>query len=203
MVTNLDNQVLGELWCEWFRKHGEGWVRIVSGSMEPLVKVDDRLFVRHVAPESIRVGDIVVFQKSGVVVTHRVVEVTGKGEGLILKEKGDRSAMASHIDFGDVLGKVFLLDRGGKVLDLERPLPRLVSQGLTALSRMALFLEERRQWFLERVPGASKTPGQQRPGMYQFPASFRVVLFPLKLLYRGAVAVIRGVQRLLSALGVG
>ena len=36
--------LIKEMQTELFQKQGEGWFRVVSGSMRPLIDVDDRIF---------------------------------------------------------------------------------------------------------------------------------------------------------------
>jgi len=50
---------------------------VMSGSMDPVIMVNDLIFVKRVDPATLEVGDIIAFQPAGAttVVTHRIVGV--------------------------------------------------------------------------------------------------------------------------------
>lgn len=48
---------------------------IVSGSMEPIIRIGDLIFVSKVNPESLEVRDIVIFRHDGMIATHRIIEL--------------------------------------------------------------------------------------------------------------------------------
>ena len=52
---------------------------VLSGSMDPLMRVGDVLVISHVAPEDVDAGDIIAFKdpsgRENVIITHRAVEV--------------------------------------------------------------------------------------------------------------------------------
>ncbi len=50
--------LIREMQAEIFQKQGEGWFRIVSGSMRPLIDVGDRIFAKRVSAVEIKPRDI-------------------------------------------------------------------------------------------------------------------------------------------------
>lgn len=54
---------------------GYGMAVILSGSMEPEMSVDDLIIV-HESNDYV-VGDVVVFQGSGMLITHRIIDIQG------------------------------------------------------------------------------------------------------------------------------
>jgi len=52
---------------------------VVTGSMEPELKVGDIILIRRVPKNKIKVGDDITFQSGDKAITHRVIEVTEKG----------------------------------------------------------------------------------------------------------------------------
>ena len=65
---------------------------VVSGSMVPTIPVGAMVVVQPVKPTSIHVGDIITFKSPedfNLVVTHRVVKITGFGDSRAFRTKGD------------------------------------------------------------------------------------------------------------------
>ena len=79
---------------------------VVSGSMEPEISVGRLILLAPVQPESIIEGDIIAFESSDSVVTHRVVE-NKKLEGEIVT-KGDANEKEDikPVPYAGVIGKV-------------------------------------------------------------------------------------------------
>lgn len=89
---------------------------IVSGSMEPNIKVWDVVISKKVkSPEEIKVGDVITFTSTssisrGMIVTHRVMEVKKENDGYKYKTKGDNnlSPDSAYAEYNNVIGKVIL-----------------------------------------------------------------------------------------------
>ena len=58
MIQNRE-QLIREMQEELFKKQGQGCFRIMSGSMRPLIDIDDRVLARPVDPEEVKPGDII------------------------------------------------------------------------------------------------------------------------------------------------
>lgn len=89
---------------------------IVSGSMEPNIKVWDVVISKKVkSPEEIKVGDVITFTSTssisrGMIVTHRVMEVKKTNDGYKYKTKGDNnlSPDSAYAEYNNVIVKVIL-----------------------------------------------------------------------------------------------
>lgn len=80
---------------------GCGAAVVLSGSMEPALRVDDLIVVR--AAHDYQVGEIVVYQDGSSLVVHRIIEIDG--EQVITK--GDANDIAdAAISLSDVKGRV-------------------------------------------------------------------------------------------------
>lgn len=87
---------------------------IVSGSMEPNVKVYDAVFTIRKNQEQIKVNDIITFvsqnpQHNSATVTHRVIGVVKLDDGRIsYRTKGDNNNVADSylVNYNNVIGKV-------------------------------------------------------------------------------------------------
>jgi len=65
---------------------------VISGSMRPTMDVGDMAIIRNVPADSIEVGDIIQYWNNGEMTIHRVVEVSGEGNGKLFVTKGDASS---------------------------------------------------------------------------------------------------------------
>jgi signal peptidase len=62
---------------------------VLSGSMEPEIMAGDLIVTREVAPENVKVGDVISFRvENDIMVSHRVTEIKTEG-GLSFVTKGD------------------------------------------------------------------------------------------------------------------
>jgi signal peptidase I len=110
--------LMSEMQDELFKRDGKGWFRIVSGSMSPLIEINDRVFVKRVLPSEIKTGDIILFRSDEVFVTHRAVELSKQTGGTMVLQKGDASNHASWVPLNDIVGKVITIEKKGKFLNL-------------------------------------------------------------------------------------
>jgi len=58
---------------------------VLTGSMEPTLSKGDMLFIKRVSPDELNIGEIVAYKRGGVIVVHRVINITSEG----FKTKGD------------------------------------------------------------------------------------------------------------------
>ncbi len=89
---------------------------IVSGSMEPNIKVYDVVISKKVSsPKNIKVGDVITFISTssiskGMTITHRVIEVKETEKGYVYRTKGDNnlSPDTAPAEYNNIIGKVIL-----------------------------------------------------------------------------------------------
>lgn len=80
---------------------GYGMAVVLSGSMEPVLNVNDLVFVQE--QEKYQVGDIIVYQSGGELIIHRIVELHGD----TLLTRGDANKGSDPpIDISSVKGKM-------------------------------------------------------------------------------------------------
>lgn len=71
---------------------------VLSGSMRPLLEPGDMILIKPVNLQNIREGDVITYQTNqGNFVTHRIVNIYKKNEGLMFKTKGDANNVDDEI----------------------------------------------------------------------------------------------------------
>jgi signal peptidase I len=113
---------------------GEARLPVKGGSMVPSLWPGDIVEVRRRSVAEISPGEIVVFERNGLLVTHRVVEKVGGPERTLLVTRGDAlRAPDAPVSSEELLGGVTAILRGGRRLE----------PGLTRWSRAASWLFSR------------------------------------------------------------
>ncbi len=109
---------------------GCSMLTVLTGSMEPALPQNSLILVRETAPSQIRAGDIITFYTSiagysGVINTHRVVEVTQENGAPAFYTQGDANPMpdAEPVRSSQLIGRVFFcsLPLGMAVSFLRQP----------------------------------------------------------------------------------
>ena len=83
-------------------------IAIGSNSMEPAYSRGDAVIYSKAEASEVVKDDILVFVKNKVVVTHRIVKITGSGNEILIQTKGDANNTPDSftVNSGDVLGIV-------------------------------------------------------------------------------------------------
>lgn len=102
-------------------------MKVLSGSMEPQIKVGDMVIAKKIEPCLIEEGDIISYRMNNKVnVTHRVLEVFNEYDDFSFKTKGDANNIEdSELVLEDnVIGKlVFRVPKVGYFIDfMTKPL---------------------------------------------------------------------------------
>ena len=96
-------------------------MKVLSGSMEPGIKVGDLIIAKKTDPSNVKEGDVVTFKMNSVVnVTHRVVEVFNNDNNISFKTKGDANNIADDtlVQGDNLVGKlVFRIPKLGYFID--------------------------------------------------------------------------------------
>ena len=88
---------------------------IVSGSMEPIIKVHDAVITKRVKVDDVKIGDVVTYRSLedayyGILITHRVVNIEERNGEKVYITKGDHNETIdrSPISFSQIQGKVVM-----------------------------------------------------------------------------------------------
>jgi len=117
-------------------------LRARGDSMEPIIREGDRLLVRGVEPQHLRVGDIVVFGRP--FTCHRLVAVHRRDGELHGIEQGDGHVTGTAIPLRLVVGRVEAIERGAHQVSLTGRWRRAQARLLAARSLLRHLLHGRR-----------------------------------------------------------
>lgn len=119
---------------------------VVSGSMSPTYNVGDLIYVKAVAPESIKVGDPITFvlNEDLAVATHRVIDINAAEEHFYTKGDANDSADAAPVHFKNLIGvPKFSIPKLGYVSDyIQNPPGTYVTVGIVVLLIIIVFLPD-------------------------------------------------------------
>jgi signal peptidase I len=119
--------LMRELQEELFRRDGEGWFKVVSGSMYPLIGVNDRVLVKRLDIRELRAGDIILFKVDDKCIAHRIIRVLKRDGTPLFYQKGDANAYASLLSPESIMGKVTAVEKKGHILVLTSGRIRIIN----------------------------------------------------------------------------
>ena len=71
---------------------------VLSGSMEPVIRAGDLIFIHSTETEKLREGDVICYLDSGAAVTHRIIAISTGEDGLLrYQTKGDANDAQDRI----------------------------------------------------------------------------------------------------------
>jgi signal peptidase I len=128
--------------AEKMRTQGSAYLRVSGGSMVPWIRTGDFVFIRRFDFAKISAGDVIVFQRNGLVVVHRAIRringaVSEKAASLLIT-KGDASdELDAPISAAEFLGRATRIHRGRRHIDLESFTQKLIGRLLARISRLS------------------------------------------------------------------
>jgi hypothetical protein len=87
--------------------------------MRPLIEVGDRILVKKARAKEIRPGDVILFKRDGAFVTHRLLKISEVDGKQMILQKGDAGGIPDTIPGDSVIGRVTVVEKGGKPLRLD------------------------------------------------------------------------------------
>lgn len=88
---------------------------IVSGSMDPTIKVNDAIIIKRTDSTNINVGDVVTYKSTdpsfyGIMITHRVIDIVSENGETKYVTKGDSNATRDRnpVSLNQIYGKVVM-----------------------------------------------------------------------------------------------
>ncbi|WP_313509914.1 signal peptidase I [Enterococcus sp.] len=112
---------------------------VISGSMEPTLKVGDYVVVKVEDFDQLQVGEIITFEDEGMMVTHRIISITDEG----IQTRGDHNTVndMKQVTEDKFVGRmaVHIPYLGHVMIWMQNPLIFAVVLGLIAV-RIAFLL---------------------------------------------------------------
>lgn len=104
----------------WKVSGGEKVFKTRGTSMLPLIKESSSIGVEPLVPgKHLKIGDIVLFNRSGCLIAHRIIGEIKKGDSLYYTEKGDGGLSVTIIAKEQIIGKVVKIYTAGGTVYLE------------------------------------------------------------------------------------
>ena len=121
-MTNSLDTAKCKLVADALRSGQQVKIRALGVSMMPAIWPGDVLIVEPAAVESLRVGEIVVFERYGRIFAHRLISRGEYPEGEVaLTVRGDRmNTPDPEVSGNEYLGRVVRLERAGRVVRIAR-----------------------------------------------------------------------------------
>ncbi len=121
----------------WHTGEPTGMLRltVTSDSMRPLLRTGDGVVVQPIDPYALQLGDVIVAQRGGEWITHRLVAVDERGwhtHGDNTRY-GDKAASAAEI-----VGRVVAIERGAEMIDLQQPRWQVIGGRINRVQRAQL-----------------------------------------------------------------
>lgn len=113
-------KLVTDTWLSNYSKTGSAALKLLSGSMAPLIQTGDQIVISRVDPSHIAIGDILTFWKGDILVTHRVIRICKKESGLCFVERGDQHPHHSFIAAESVIGRVARINKGRHAVELRK-----------------------------------------------------------------------------------
>jgi hypothetical protein len=121
----------------WRTAEAAGSLRlaVTSDSMRPLLQTGDEVVVQPVDPEVLQPGDVIVVERGGEWITHRLVAVDERG----WHTHGDNTRYADEAaGVAEIVGRVSMIERGNQTIDLRKPRWRAIDRRINRVQRLQL-----------------------------------------------------------------
>ncbi|MBI4786898.1 MAG: signal peptidase I [Chloroflexi bacterium] len=118
---------------------------ITTASMWPTLAPGDRVTVRGIGAQDVKLGDVVVLNRQEVRLVHRVIACRNEHGTAVLITKGDNCVWADEpLPESQLLGLVVAIERGARAVNLQSARARWANRAVAHLSRS--------EWRAQRLP---------------------------------------------------
>jgi hypothetical protein len=126
---------------------------VASNSMRPVLQAGDGVVVEPIDPYALQPGDVIVVQRGGEWITHRLVAFDEHGWHTHGDNTcyGDEAASAAQI-----VGRVIAIERNDQTIDLRQPRWRAIDRRINRVQRVQL-----RVLAAARASGGTRSHGIQ------------------------------------------
>ena len=125
----------------WHAGEASGVLRltVTSDSMRPLVRAGDAVVVEPIDPRALRPGAVIVVQRGGEWITHRLVMIDERG----WHTQGDHAHYIDEVAQADeIVGQVVAIEQGDHTIDLRQPRWAVIERRINRVQRLQLRIFE-------------------------------------------------------------
>ena len=117
-----EQEIIAELYREALRKGQPLWFCVSSGSMHPLLRIGEEVYIEPATANDLQVGEIAAFETTAGLVIHRIVQRCSGQDGIQFVEMSDTQLRAEPVESKAVIGRVVAIGRGERHIDLQHPI---------------------------------------------------------------------------------
>ncbi len=143
--------VIASLYIQAIRQGQSIWFRVASGSMEPILHVDDSVYIQPVKARDLRIGEIAAFETADGLVIHRIIQRKQTDVTIRLLEMGDVELRPSWIEEQAVVGRVVAIKQGPRQIDLLDQVARRCGRVTASLRYQLYYLYTSKKFIVLRV----------------------------------------------------
>lgn len=113
-------KAVDELFMEMLSKGGKPRLNVISGSMQPLIRIRDNVIIKQIRPKDLIISDIIVYQANQKYITHRIFSKRKSDGQLVFYTKGDMLiSFDPPITEKQIIGKVIGIEKSNRILKLD------------------------------------------------------------------------------------
>ena len=139
--SHTQASLLAALSIDALRQGQPLWFRIASGSMSPLLQVNDEVYIIPAHAQEINKGDIAAFETPEGLMVHRIIhlQTQAKNGTCRLFQMSDVVLQPSWLEESAIVGRIIIVRHGASQLDLRHPIAQWWGRA-TAAIRYQLYL---------------------------------------------------------------
>lgn len=104
------------------------FIETTGFSMWPFLRTKDKLIVKRVSLESLKIGDIILYVKDSQSVCHRLIKKFNRGGQYLLYARGDNSKSIEFVHKDMFKGKVIGVLRRGRIRNLTKRYQQFINR---------------------------------------------------------------------------
>jgi signal peptidase I len=156
---NRDKALQQTVLAAWKKGGRERSVKITGSSMQPLIKEGDTItFVPLRNADSLKTGDIAVFQRGTGLIAHRIIGKSIAAGTVYFTERGDNMFSPAPVPAHDIIGRVTKIESGRSVVHLDVWYWSIMNRALGYYWKTVFIALERIPAVKKKLLGSIKAP---------------------------------------------
>jgi signal peptidase I len=134
-MSKINGNLIQGMQEELFRQNCRGWFRVVSGSMRPLLDINDRILAEKLSEKVIKPGDLILFKLRNNFVCHRALSIHKRNGKTFIFQKGDSAVYGNEIEIDSIIGTIVAIEKADTIYWLAKRRIRLFNSLLCLKNR--------------------------------------------------------------------